>query len=82
MAPLQMLYIVIDIYFQGHKISGNHLILNILKMVRASEKCSSKTFIEVDTSYRMVPLQLLYIMTLTYIFKVTTFLQLYKYTIS
>ena len=45
--------------------------MQIWKTMRASEKCSRTTFIEVDTSHRMRPLRLLYIMTLTYIFKVT-----------
>ena len=55
----------LDLYFQGHNISGNHIIVNIWKMVRASEKCSSTSFIEVGTGYRMVPLQILCIVTLT-----------------
>ena len=36
------------------------------------------TFIKVDISHRMAPLQMLYMVTLTYIFKVTTFLELYN----
>ena len=31
------------------------------------------TYIEVDIRFRMAPLQMLYIVTLTYIFKVTKF---------
>ena len=34
----------IALYFQGHKISGNHIIFNIWKMVRASKKCSNMIF--------------------------------------
>ena len=36
-------------------------ICNIWKMVRANEKCLSKTFIEVDIHHRMVPLRMFYI---------------------
>ena len=57
----------LDIYYQDHKI-GN---ANMWKTVRASEKWSSMTFIEVDIRYRMKPLYMLYLKTLTYIFKVT-----------
>ena len=46
-------------------------------MVRASEKYSSTTLY---TSYLMVPLRMLYIVTLIYIFKVTKFPEIYKYT--
>ena len=67
--------------FQGHTISGNHIIL-IWKTLGASKKCSSTSFIEVDTSYRNVPLPVLHISALAYIFKVTQFLKIYKYTIS
>ena len=42
--------------------------MQYLKKVRACEKWSSTTFIKVDTSYRMAPLPVLYIVTLTYIF--------------
>ena len=34
--------------------------------MRANEKYSSTSFIEVDTSHRMVPLRMLCIVTLTY----------------
>ena len=37
-----------DVYFDGHKIFGNHIIYNIWKMVRACEKYSSITSTEVD----------------------------------
>ena len=42
----------LDLHFQGHEL----LIVNISKTVRASTKCSSITFIEVDISHRMGPL--------------------------
>ena len=71
----------LDLYFQGHKISGNHTIVNIWKTVKASEKISSTSFIEIDTCHQMAPLRTLYIVTLTYIFKVIQFSQLYKYII-
>ena len=45
-------------------------IFNIWKMARASEKYSRTTFIKVDISHRMALLRILYIVTLTYIFKV------------
>ena len=41
----------IDLYFQGHANSENHIIFNIFKMESASEKCSSKSLIEFDTSH-------------------------------
>ena len=46
-------HLYIDLYFQGHKMFGNHIIFNIWKTVSASEKCSCTTFIESDTSHRM-----------------------------
>ena len=72
----------LDIYFQGHTFYGNHVIFNMWKTVKASEKCLSTTFIEIDIIHLMALLGMLYIATLTYIFKVTQFLELYKYTIS
>ena len=69
--PLIMLYIVILTYiFQGHKFSG-YVIYNNWKIVRSSEKYWSMPFIEIDIIHRMAPLRMLYIVTLTYIFKVT-----------
>ena len=59
----------LDLYFQGHIVSLNHIILHIWKTVRASEQCSSTTLMEFDTSHRMVPLRM-FIVTLIYIFKV------------
>ena len=42
----------LGLYFQCcHKPSGNHTIFNIWKTVRACEKCSSTTFIEVDAGH-------------------------------
>ena len=55
---------------------GNHRIFIVWKTVRASERCSSTTFIEADTSHRISPLRMLYIVTLTYIFKITKFLDI------
>ena len=81
MAPLRMWYIVTLTYMFKVKISGNN-IFNIWKTARGSEKCSSTTFIEVDISHRMKPLKILYIVTLTFIFKVTQFLEIIIYTIS
>ena len=52
-------------------ISWNHVIFNVWETVRASGKCSSTTFIEVDISHRIAPLRMLYIVTLTYMFMVT-----------
>ena len=51
--------------------------IQILKMVRADEKCSSNTFIEVEICHRMGTLRMLYSMTLTYIFKVKLFKRLF-----
>ena len=51
MAPLWMSWIVILTDFQGHKIWK----IIICKTVRASEKCISMTFIDVDIRHRMVP---------------------------
>ena len=42
--------------------------------MRASEICSNTSIIDVDIGHRMAPLRTLYIVTLTYIFKVTKFL--------
>ena len=42
------------LYFQDHTISGNHIIYNIWKTVRAvrdSEKCTSSPFMKVDISH-------------------------------
>ena len=49
------------------------VIFNSWKMVRASKKYSSTTFIEVDTSHWMALLRMLFIVTLTYVFKVKLF---------
>ena len=35
-------------------------------MMTANEKCSSTTFMEVNTIHRMAPLRILYIVTLTW----------------
>ena len=40
----------LDLHFQGHEFSN----LNISKTVRASEKCSSTIFIDVDISHPFV----------------------------
>ena len=65
----------LDLYFQGHTISGKHLISG--KRLNASEKCSNMTFIEVVISHRISILRMLYIVTVTYIFKGAKFLELY-----
>ena len=58
----------VDLYFQGHTNSGNH-IFSICKTVRTSdEDYSSTTFKEVCSNHRMAQLQVLYIATFTYIF--------------
>ena len=58
----------LDLYFLGHKISGNKFI-NIWKTVRDSKECpNTTTFIEVDISHRIASMWMLYTMTLTYIF--------------
>ena len=43
---------------------------------------SSTTFIEVDTSHRIVQFRILHIVILTYISKVTQYLEIYKYILS
>ena len=45
--------------------------------MRVSEKYSSATFIKVYIKHRMTSFQMLYIVTLAYIFKVTQFLEIY-----
>ena len=70
-----MLYIVTFTYiFKITKFL--EIIFTIFKMVRANEKISSTTFVEIDISHRMAPLRMLYIVTFTYIFKVTKFLDI------
>ena len=59
----------LDLCFHGHKISENLQTYNIWQTVRANENCSITTFVEVDASYRMTPLRMLYIVTLTLIFQ-------------
>ena len=49
------------------------------KTVRASEKCSSTTSIDVNISHQMAPLRMLYIVILTYIFKFKKVLEIYNY---
>ena len=63
-----------DLYFQCHSISKNiyYIILKTVKM----------TFIVVITRHRNAPLRMLYIVILTYTFKVTNFLEIYNYVIS
>ena len=53
-----------------HFHSLEFLNVNISKTVRASEKCSNMTFIEVDICHGMGPFRMLYSVTLTYILKV------------
>ena len=62
MVPLRMFCFVTLTYFQGHIISENH-IFNNLKTVRANEKYSSTTSIEVDIRYRMAYVPFLYNVT-------------------
>ena len=38
----------LELHFQGHKISENRIIFNTWNILRASEKYSSMTLIEVD----------------------------------
>ena len=60
----------LDLYFQDHTISINHILYNIWKSLELAKKISSRTFIEVGSSHRMKPWRMLYIVTLTYIFYV------------
>ena len=64
----------LDLHFQGHEFWK----VNISKIVRANEKCSGTTFIEVDICNGMTPLRILYSVTLTYIFKVSYLKRLSK----
>ena len=75
MAILRILYIMTLTYFRGHTISGNR-IFNLWKTMKASEKCSSTTIIVVEIRHRMAPLRMLYIVILSYIFKVNKFLKI------
>ena len=61
-----------DVHFQGHEFWK----INISKTVKASENRSSITAIEVDICHRMKPLQMLYSVNWTFIFKVKHFLLL------
>ena len=70
MASLRMLCIRTDVRFQGHE----YWTVYIWKTVRASEKCSSVTFIEFDIWHRMAPFRTLYVVTSNFIFKVKLFL--------
>ena len=47
-----------------------YIIYNIWKTVKASDKCSSMTFIEVDIRHQTVSLRMWYIVNFTFIFKV------------
>ena len=69
-ATANVVYHDFDLYFQGHEIWN----VSILITVRASEKCSRSTFIEVDIAYRMKPFRMLYSETLTNNFKAKHFL--------
>ena len=71
----------LDLYFHGHKISGNDIIFNIWKAVRLAKNAQVQ-ILKVDISHRMAPLRMLYIVTLIYILNVRKFLEIYKYTIS
>ena len=46
----------LDLYFQGHTISGNHIIFNIWMTVRASKN----VFVEVDSSHFLIRKDMLY----------------------
>ena len=67
MAPLRMLNNVTFTYI--FKVTN----FEILKTVKASEKCSCITFIEGGICHRMGPFLMLYYVTLIYIFKVKLF---------
>ena len=56
----------VDLHFQAHEFSD----VNISKTVRAREKYSGMTFITVAIFYHIGPLQKLYSLTFTFIFKV------------
>ena len=63
----------LDLYFKGHEFWN----VNISKTVRASKKYSRMTFIEVDICHRIWLLRMLNSMTLTWIFMVKLFTQLF-----
>ena len=50
----------------------------ISKTVRAIEKCSYVTFIQVDMWHRMEPLRILYSVTVTYVLKIKLFKWLFR----
>ena len=52
------------------------IIFNICKTMRASKKCSSMLFIDVDTNHRITTFRMLYIVILTYSLKITQFLEI------
>ena len=65
--PLQMMCVVTLTY--AFKVTK----FEILKLARASEKCSSLTCVEVGICHRNGPSRLVYSITLTFIFKVKHF---------
>ena len=69
-ATANVVHYDLDLYFEGHEL----LNVNISKTVRASEKCSSMTLIEVDICHRMRALRMLYSVTLTFTFMVKPFI--------
>ena len=78
-APLWMMSIVTLTYIFKVTQFIEIMIFNMWEnseTVRASGKCSSMTFIEIDIGQQMVPLRMLYTVTLTYIFKITNFLEI------
>ena len=74
-----VIYRDLDQYFQDQTSSGNNKIFSIWTTVRTNEKCSRTTVVDVDIGHRRAQLQMLYIMTLTCIFMVTSFWNASRY---
>ena len=75
--PLQMLSFVTLTYILNVKVFRSHIIFNTWKTMKASEKYSGTSFMDVDNSHGMALLQnMLYIVTLAYILTVTQFLEI------
>ena len=73
-----VVHLDLDLYFQGHEISGNYIVYNILKTMRAKKAENIQPLLlpsdrKSCICHLMAPLQMLYIVTMTYIFKVTKF---------
>ena len=73
-----VVYRDLDLYFNVTKFQK----IQYLENGERKRKCSGTTVLESDNSHRIAPLRMLYIVIFSCIFKITQFLEIYKYAIA